>query len=794
MNSIVPLCVAESLYEILSVFKTQLLDIFNLNGVEVSTPKWVSSLPGVEFLGTVAATAKHALVLAYESSVAFIEYNQAFLLEAWVTATNFLSQIPDDIPPVRILVDWLRKVYRETAWAWHYWEEGNQIRRAAAWIVDSMSETTNTTSPASGLDITDNSYIKFFPADGFLQANVPLPVMWDNFNQLPTFTQNETTGADFLTPDIVYFYYELLDYINRISPMFTAQEWLPPYDARALIAGSQHYITFDDKFYEFAGGCSYLLAADLKHQSFALVVHYNVSRGRAERRSLSLFQGNQSLRLVQGRSLFLNNRRVELPFRLGATVVSRVGSRTVVDLGHSRLECNVAYDVCKLQLAGRFHGRTGGLFGTYTNEPADDFTGPGGRFFTRVDSFARKWEVRGRRRYCRAKNLAIRAASGGNDPRAEAACGALFYDSNSVLRPCYGLVNTKPFMKMCLNDLEAHYNSPARYLQVCTAAAAYLAECATHGVDIWMPPQCVRCELEDGNVLHAAQSKLYRFDAPRFADVVIVMERRACQRGRNFRHAMRAMDEYFRRRGITQNRFAVIGYGGDDIYRLPHVETIKGAIWGGSQLAGLALDRIAGALAAVDDDDRPVNDVGVFEAIREACRLPFRGGVSKQIVLFSCSSCPYAEEEFPFTLRVLNLMDVKLHIVAETTFHMKKASRRYDYKIVALGGHLAYTSKDLRSRRQVGDATLHQHVRSPKDLCSPLAIETNGTVFDARKWGKPMRDLIAGVVAEAADPSPCQECDCFADRDGVGKLECRSCIAPALRVSEKSRNCELVRD
>ncbi|KAF0303016.1 Apolipophorin [Amphibalanus amphitrite] len=772
-----------SLYEMMGVFKSQLLDIFNINSVEVSTPVWFSSLPGMEFVGKVASAAKHAVFLTYESATSFVKYNRAFFREAWIAVYNFLSQIPDDIPPVRILIDWLRRVYSETSWAWHYWEEGNQIRKAAIWIVNSMSENRNATGQGSGLNITDNAYVKFFPGDGFLQTNIPLPVKWNSFNELPMFGQNETTEANRLGLDIVYFYYELLDYINRVSPLFSAQEWLPPYDARALFAGTQHYITFDDRFYEFAGSCSYLLAADLKHQSFALVVHYGVSGGRAERRSLSVFHRNHSLHLVRGRSLFLDDRRVELPFRLGNTVVSRVGSRTVLDLGHSRVECNVAFDVCTVQLSGVFHGRTGGLLGTYNNEPADDFSGPSGKLYTRIDSFARKWEVRGDRQYCRARNFAISAASGGDDPRAKAACGALFSNPVSALRPCYGIVNTKPFMQMCLNDLEAHYNSPARYLLVCTAAAAYVAECATSGVDIWMPPQCVRCELEDGNVLHAAETTLYRSNAPRYADVVIVVERRTCQRERGFRQTTWAINDYLRRRGITQNRFAIIGYGGDDIYRRPHIETIKGEIWGNSRAAGQALDRVASAVTEDDNDVEPDDDSGVFEAIREGCRLPFRGGVSKHIVLFSCSSCPYIEEEFPFTLKVLNLMDVTLHIVADTNFHMNKASQQPDSKVVALGNRLAYTYKDLHSRRQAGSELLHPHVRPPKDLCSPLAIETNGTVFDAGRWGKPLRHLVGEVVAEAADPSPCQECDCFADRDGVGKLECRTCISAPLKVS-----------
>ncbi|XP_037093009.1 apolipophorins-like [Pollicipes pollicipes] len=764
-----------ALYELATTFTEQLLDVFHLNDVGSSTPEWINSLPGVELLSTIASTTKRVVLSAYSGIATFLRYNQEFLKEAWAEAVNLLSQIRDDVPPVRILFEWFQRIYRQTSWIWEYWEEGNQIRETINWAMSTISGSRNGANGTSGLNITDNSFLKFSPSTGYVEANLPLPVKWESFNKMPIFNPEESKQSTDLSLDVTFFYYELLDYINKVSPLLTADLWLPPYDAHALLAGYQHFLTFDNKFYEFAGDCSYLLAADLRDLSFALVVDYDLSRGRATGRSISAFQGNHTLRLVQGKSLFLDDRRVELPFRLGSTVVSRNGSRTILNLGHSQVACNVAFDVCVFHLSGQFHGRTGGLLGTYTNEAVDDFTSPSGQLLTRVDSFARTWEVRGERRSCRVKNLALRAPASG-DQRAVAACKALFDHPRSALRPCYGIVNTAPFLRMCLNDLEANFNSPGRYLMVCTAAAAYVTECASNGVDIWMPPSCVRCELEDGHVLQAAETKLYRLNAPRLADVVIVVEMKSCQRGRSFRRTIRSIDDFLRRRGMSQSRFAIIGYGGNDIYRLPHIKTIKGEIWGTSHTTGRALDHLVRNLSGDSDDPSEV-----FSAIREACMLPFRGGVSKQIVVFSCSACPYREQEFPFTLKVLNLMDVKLSLVADTAFHLKKASRQYDSSVVAVGASLAYTTKDLQSSRRAGDSRLHPYVLIPKDLCSPLAIETNGTVFDGRRWSKPMRDLVAEVVAGAAEPSPCQECDCFADRDGVGKLECRTCISRTLQ-------------
>ena len=61
----------------------------------------------------------------------------------------------------------------------------------------------------------------------------------------------------------------------QYKPYTEPSNWLPPFRKYALIAGPQNLMTFDKKFYEYAGKCSYLLANDFMDHNFSLVISYS---------------------------------------------------------------------------------------------------------------------------------------------------------------------------------------------------------------------------------------------------------------------------------------------------------------------------------------------------------------------------------------------------------------------------------------------------------------------------------------------------------------------------------------
>jgi len=60
----------------------------------------------------------------------------------------------------------------------------------------------------------------------------------------------------------------LLDTIYAYKPKSDVRDWVPPFKAHASLSGSQHFMTFDKNFFEFAGECSYLLARDFIGKTF----------------------------------------------------------------------------------------------------------------------------------------------------------------------------------------------------------------------------------------------------------------------------------------------------------------------------------------------------------------------------------------------------------------------------------------------------------------------------------------------------------------------------------------------
>ncbi|XP_071443259.1 uncharacterized protein [Hetaerina americana] len=660
---------------------------------------------------------------------------------------------------------------------------------------------------------------------------------------------------------------------------------LPPFPASALVAGDSHLVTFDGRDYSFSAmNCSYLLAGDLESGTFSLLANYDSKGHRrsvsvlvpAETHGKGRGGKVEESRIdvaADGR-VSVNGRRVELPIEIGSATVGKEGERVVLEIGrpargalsgvapaldalHSSsasmvLDCNPFHNVCTVRISGWFFSRTAGLLGTYNNEPSDDFETPDGRMVFakgQEKEFAESWRVGN----CSGEGGSVGGAraqmsttqpSPSPLPAATEPCDALFdreTDILSPLQPCFSRVDPAPYGRLCEVDVAAASNSPSGWeTAACASAAAYVAQCRNAGMDLWVPQSCVRCYLSNGSVMSAGETKIYGGEgsergspAPHSGDVVFLVEQRPCLNESNIANLAIKLDTAMRARGLRDNRFALVGFNGgysstrrhrgeggmmaSRVFGGPHTHTVDGKIWSNKR-------HFEKAFHNMQFDGRegtgPGGRTTPMEALWYAARLPFRDGVSKTVVLIMCGDCKDATDAaYADAVGMLLEGDLTLHVLAPTILRTHRQQSSTLQVVLGFDSRGAFTVRNVRTL--VPSSDLMRQLIIPKDLCSPLAVETNGTRFDVgsvlggptprtqttqsekessaeevrrKRQQKLSLDIFVRRVALTASPSSCQKCDCVADREGVGRVACQRCLFPSMEQIFKNWDTPMYED
>lgn len=98
----------------------------------------------------------------------------------------------------------------------------------------------------------------------------------------------------------------------------------------------------------------------------------------------------------------------------------------------------------------------------------------------------------------------------------------------------------------------------------------------------------------------------------------------------------------------------------------------------------------------------------------------------------------------------------------------------------------AFTARQVKRGPMESDKALRRQVKMPKDLCTPLAMETTGSLFNLKMLARPAMakkfvDVWSRRVASSSKPSDCQICECLPNRDGGATTLCQPCISPNLQ-------------
>ena len=248
-------------------------------------------------------------------------------------------------------------------------------------------------------------------------------------------------------------------------------------------------MTFDKRFFEFAGECSYLLARDFIDGTFSVIVNYDTVGSQFVKKSISIISGNKNIEIFSNYKVNVDGSQTELPIIAGHTTVSREGNFVKVINDHGMtITCDLPHDHCRIDINGWYYGKTGGLLGTYDNEPENDFTTAERTRAMTPEELANSWTV-GRR--CKVANHAVHVDEI-TDNRRTRLCAKYFRDQSSPFRKCFKQVDNEAFMDMCLDDMPININRMVRDEDVCDVASNYVQECRFAGVPIAMPSPCGR--------------------------------------------------------------------------------------------------------------------------------------------------------------------------------------------------------------------------------------------------------------------------------------------------------------
>lgn len=116
---------------------------------------------------------------------------------------------------------------------------------------------------------------------------------------------------------------------------------------------------------------------------FAIAVNFEQSSGGRIKKSI-IFTGGADQIEIKDEQVFINNKPASLPVNLENIQFQRYeeeGIVTVWTTGAS-LRCDIRKDICTFEISPFYTGRTMGLWGTFTNEQADDMTEPNGKVRT----------------------------------------------------------------------------------------------------------------------------------------------------------------------------------------------------------------------------------------------------------------------------------------------------------------------------------------------------------------------------------------------------------------------------
>lgn len=695
-------------------------------------------------------------------------------------ATEIYGEVEElyKLPAVNFTIQASRTLHRQMVWVYIYFDIGTKAKRLIPGLYHTAIDLSHTALENEIKNHEGKTKFIFEPEAGIIHLEQKLPMTWHSFNQTPNLEEIPEykilmSWEQWFAPSNRTFWTLYYRYVPLLEP----SNWLPPFKAQALIIGAKHFVTFDQQYYTLRGPCSFLLARDFVKDEFSLVLKYD-SQGH---HTIVLLFGEHTVEIdLENDVLEIENSIRQLPADLNGTYVyQEFGMATVVSKRGFILDCNLKFDVCTFTVAGWYFGKTAGLLGTIDNEPSNDFMTSDGYVENDTQKFVQSWSLD-------SDTCAPTSMFGLHkhvDPLTSATCDSYFASKTSQFSSCFPVVDPTPFNEMC------HKSLINVETEICSSAVAYIQACLIQNIPLRTPNDCVKCSLTNGSELVEGDFIRLKDDSvPKSSDIVFIVEAKHCNRdltgNKSIPIMVSVLSKELQAVGLTDNRYAVVAFGGTGVCDEPCNIVLNNEIFTDDKTVPQIISHLSTGNGNSD----------IFSALKFASKLQFRPGVSKTFILIPCTDCNPANMSLDYSVlhEVLIEKDITLHILMNNDFGLEKA--RMSKIFYGLDADTAYTKNDFKHLN--GDKDLWRQVKLSKSMlgyCTPLALETNGTIFSAKKLEnanlntiKKFMSVFTKRIAKTAEPCPCQNCECSADSNGIDYMECFPCFYPTPLYNEIS--------
>ncbi len=177
----------------------------------------------------------------------------------------------------------------------------------------------------------------------------------------------------------------------------------------------------------------------------------------------------------------------------------------------------------------------------------------------------------------------------------------------------------------------------------------------------------VSCELPSKrHFLEGESITLNKNMVPKSADVVLVVAHQTCNTDvvDKISDIVSLTDKALKARGLQNNRFGLVGYGGEGIYSMPHSHTLEGELFNSRHKFAPILDNFQ-----IHD----TKNADTLAAISYAATYPFRAGVSKTVIVVPCEPCREQMVSYSDIQMLLVGRDIRLHVLMQHDFKLPKS-------------------------------------------------------------------------------------------------------------------------